>query len=124
MNRYALHQANFSYVVNSGTCVFRQYFLGILSSAFTTTLTGTGNYETPVVTSIDATNFAQLRWYFNGTNVFQMDMTAAEVDHITDVPATGLRLVSATGGATRNMVHAHADFNANDIRKVNIHEVV
>ena len=53
---------------------------------------------------------------------------AGEIDNVslkpvTDVPATGLRLVSATGGATRNMVHAHADFNANDIRKVNIHSV-
>jgi hypothetical protein len=47
-----------------------------------------------------------------------------KVKPITDVPATGLRLVSASGGAVRNVTHRHATLTPNAIVKVNIHEVV
>ena len=47
-----------------------------------------------------------------------------KVKAITDVPATGLRLVSASAGATRNVTHIHSAFAPNDVRKVNSHEVV
>jgi hypothetical protein len=44
----------------------------------------------------------------------------ASLKMLTDVPSTGLRLVSANGGATRNMASVETDFNPNAINKVQI----
>ena len=42
---------------------------------------------------------------------------------LTDVPATGLHLVSALGGATRNMTSVESGFNVNTITTVQIYRV-
>jgi len=47
----------------------------------------------------------------------------ASVKPLTDVPATGLKLVSTLGGATRNMTSVESGFNTNTITKVEIYRV-
>jgi hypothetical protein len=54
----------------------------------------------------------------------ECSMTGFTLKQVTDVPATGLHLLSSKNGSTRNMFSVESGFNPNTVTRVNIYRAL
>jgi hypothetical protein len=108
------------YIINSGNCALQGVLIGGSGYEGTgATLAGTDTYVSPIKNTM-AETYDRLALYFNGTKTFDSLWAGMRYKHVTDVPATGLLLVSTAGGSTRNMASVESGFDPNDVTTVNV----
>jgi hypothetical protein len=100
---YNIYYAEIDYIVNSGTCKLTNYSVGSNLITQNNTLSGSGTFTIPRVTSSSADFYNNISLYWDGRSLFQVDLSQVRVYRIDTPSSSGIYFTgTAESGFTYN----------------------